>query len=334
MAGRLRGCFAVSDLPLARQEAINDPITYPFGPASEACILAGNMNTKRTRPIGVTLIALAFLWIGCGGTLLLPIIGLTGGMSAMWRLALGSMIHSEAWLKTISLLLDFVLFLLYVVYAIVGFGLWKLRNWARKSVLGMTIFVAIAGLAVSLIFVRPVPLGVSVLGIVIVQFGWLAWYLMRPRVQYAFGAWNRHSPAGEWIEPPGLSKRGKVGIGMLAATSLFVLFVMPLFFAVDAEMRNSDAYKQSMNRAQESPCVTSALGSPLRSGWMISGSIEESSIEGSADLSIPVAGPKGKGNLNVRAKKLNGGWNIDSLIFTHGTSQSILVPTASSLKCQ
>ena len=174
------------------------------------------MPHKLKRPIGVTLIALAFLWIGCCGTLFLPIIGLTGEMSALWRLSFGSIIHSEAWLKTISYVLDSVWFLLYVVYAVIGFGLWKLKNWARKSVLGIAILGVIGGLIASLVFVRPIALGISVIGMAVVEFGWLGWYLMRPRIRYAFGAWNRYSSAGEWIEPPGLSTRGKLGVSAQA----------------------------------------------------------------------------------------------------------------------
>lgn len=300
----------------------------------EVCILAGNMNPKRNRPIGVTLIALAFLWIGCCGSLFLPIIGLTGGMSSLWRLALGSMIHSEAWLRAVSYVLNSVWFLLYVLYAVIGFGLWKLKDWARKSILGIAIVGVIAGLVVSLVFVRPIILAISVIGIAVVEFGWLSWYLMRPRVRYAFGVWNRYSSAGEWIEPPGLSKRGKLGIGTLATASVVVLFVIPLFFGVDAMMRSSDAYKLTMNTAQASPCVTNALGSPLEPGWMMGGSITESSIEGSAELSIPVRGPKGKGSLDVQAKKLNGNWRIDSLVFTHGAVSSSIVPSESNQACQ
>ena len=297
-------------------------------------MLAGNMNPKRNRPIGITLIALAFLWIGCCGTLFLPIIGLTGGMSSLWRLALGSVIHSEPWLRTVSYVLNSVWFLLYVVYAVIGFGLWKLKNWARKSVLGIAIVGVTAGLVVSIVFVRPITVAISVIGIAVVEFGWLSWYLMRPRVRYAFGVWNRYSSAGEWIEPPGLSKRGKLGIGMLAATSVVVLFVIPLSFGVDAMMRSSDAYKLTMNTAKASPCVTNTLGSPLEPGWMMGGSITESSIEGSAELSIPVRGPKGKGSLDAQAKKLNGNWRIDSLDFTHGAVRSRIVPSESNQTCQ
>lgn len=250
------------------------------------------MNPKPNRPIGVTLIALAFLWIGCGGTLVLPIISLTGGISSLWRLALGPTFHSEAWLRAISYMLTFVWLILYMLYAVIGFGLWKLKNWARKSVLGIAIFGAFAALAVSLVFVRPIALSVSVIGIAVVEFGWIGWYLLRPRVQYAFGVWNRYNSAGEWIDPPGLSGRGKLVTGALVAASFVALFVIPLSIGVDATMRDSDAYKLTINTAQASSCVTNALGSPLQSGSMIGGSITESSVEGSAELSIPVRGPK------------------------------------------
>ncbi len=243
------------------------------------------------------------------------------------------MIHTKAWLNTISYVLNSVWFLLYVLYAVIGFGLWKLKNWARKSVIGIVIVGVIAAIVVSLVFVRPIILSISVIGMAVVEFGWLGWYLMRPRVRYAFGNWNRYDSAGEWIEPPGLSKLGKLGIGTLAAASVVVLFMVPLFFAVDAMMRSSDAYKLTLNTAQASPCVTDALGSPLEPGW-ITGGITESSIEGSAEFSIPVKGPKGKGNLDVQAKKLNGNWRIDTLVFTHGAVHSSIVPYESNQACQ
>lgn len=291
------------------------------------------MNPNRKRPIGVALIALAFLWIGCCGTLFLPVTGMTGGLSSLWRLALGSMIHSKAWLYAISYVLNSVWFLLYILYAVIGFGLWKLKNWARKSVIGIAIVGVIAALVVSLVFVRPIILSISVIGMAVVEFGWLGWYLMRPRVRYAFENWNQYDSAGEWIEPPGLSKRGKLGVGTLTSASFVVLFMVPLFFAIGSMMRSSDAYKLTLNTAQASPCVIDALGSPLETGWMM-GSITESSIEGSAELSIPVKGPKGKGSLDVQAKKLNGNWRIDTLVFTHGAVRSSIVPSESNQACQ
>jgi hypothetical protein len=39
------------------------------------------MNAGRKRPLGVTLMALPFLWIGCGGAVFFPIILLTGALN-------------------------------------------------------------------------------------------------------------------------------------------------------------------------------------------------------------------------------------------------------------
>lgn len=129
------------------------------------------MNNNQKRPIGVTLIALGFLWIGVGVTLFFPFIALTGGTYAMWHLALGSTIHPDAWLKATAHTLDCLWYLAYVAYAVIGFGLWKLKNWARKSVLGLAIFGMLAVLGVAIVFVRPFVLGVCVVGIGLVQCG-------------------------------------------------------------------------------------------------------------------------------------------------------------------
>jgi hypothetical protein len=292
------------------------------------------MHSKFERPFGVTLIAIGILWIGCLGTLLFPFTCLTGGLSALWSLVLGSTSHSQPWFKAISYVLDGVLFLFYVSYAVIGFGLWKLKNWARKGVLCIATLGAVGALIVSLVFVRPLALGISVIGLAVIEFGGLGWYFMRPRVQYAFGAWRRYSSAGEWIEPPGLSRQGKLGIGALAAASLVVLFVIPLYFGIEEIMRSSDAYRLMVDMARASPCVTAVLGSQLEPGWAMQGNIHESSVEGSADLSIPVKGPKGKGDLEVQATKLKGGWRIDSLVFAHDSIRSNIVPSESNQACR
>lgn len=292
------------------------------------------MNPKPKRPIGVTLLSIVFLWIGVGGSLFLPFILQFGAGNDLWRLLLGPKIDSDMWVKAASYGLDGLWYLCYVAYAFIGFGLWKLKNWARKSVLAITALMVVAGLVASLVFVRPALLSFSVLGCTAFYSGWLAWYLLRPRVQYSFGVWRRYTPSGEWIEPPGLSKRWKMGISFLIPTSLIVLFAIPLYFAVNAELRESGAYKLTMYTAQTSPCITSTFGSPLEAGRIFEGSIEESSNEGSANIEIPIKGPRGKGNLDVLAKKANGNWSIESLVFTHGAIRSKLIPFDSSSSCQ
>jgi hypothetical protein len=186
------------------------------------------MLSQRKRPVGVTLLAIVFLWIGCFGTLIFPILALTGSTSELWHLILGPVIHSGTWMKALSGVLNSVWFLFYVAYAVIGFGLWRLRDRARKTVLGLSIFGIAASAVVAVLLVRSFMYGLVVFGAALVEFGWIAWYLVRPRVRYAFGAWNRYAPTGEWIEPPGLSKRGKLGIALLCGVDLRFLLCSAL----------------------------------------------------------------------------------------------------------
>lgn len=79
-----------------------------------------------------------------------------------------------------------------------------------------------------------------------------------------------------------------------------------LFFG----MRSSDAYQQALAAAQSDPRLIEALGEPIESGWLVSGSISVNGATGDADLAIPIEGPKGKAKLYVEATKSAGSWEF------------------------
>lgn len=280
------------------------------------------------------LLAIVFLWIGGFGTIFFPVIALVGGLTGLSRLVLGSTIHSESWLKIASFTLGSLWYFCYVAYLGIGIGILKLKNWARKCILGINVFGMVAGILVAVVFVRPFWMTFAVSAWCFFGFGWLAWYLMRPRVRHAFGAWRKYTPAGEWIQPPGLSRRGKFLVGVTAGVTTIGLFTCSLFFGVSSMMRESVAYRMTMETAQSSSCLTNAIGSPFKPGWMLRGSTEESANEGSAELSIPIEGPKGKGALNVAAKKAVGKWEIKSLVFTGGSRDIQLIPANPTSPCE
>lgn len=292
------------------------------------------MSYKPKRPIGVTFLALAFLWIGFCGTIAFPLIAFTATWHELGMSLFGARLATAGWFRAISGVLGWLWFFAYIAYAVIGFGLWKLKNWARKSVLVITALGIFGSLLCAIIFVRPFSMSIAVVGIAFFYCGWLAYYLFRPRVRYAFGAWNGYGSDGQWIEPPGLSRWAKIGVGVLAPASLFLLFAIPLYFAIDSEMRNSEPYKLAINTAQASPCVVDYVGSPFEARGMMTGGVEESSQSGSASLEIPVKGPKGKGILEVEAKKSNGSWKIDSLVLSSGANRSNLVSADGGRGCQ
>src|SRR5271169_5204465 len=98
------------------------------------------MTSKPKRPTFVTFLSLMFLWIGCLGSLFFPLFLLTGLTGTMWDQTTAAAGQSATWIRFLVHFgkYPFLLawFAAYVAYAYIGFGLWKLRNWARKAVIG------------------------------------------------------------------------------------------------------------------------------------------------------------------------------------------------------
>jgi hypothetical protein len=275
-----------------------------------------------------------FLWIGCLGSLFFPVFFFTGLTGTMWDQTTAATGQSAAW---IQFLVHFgkypflvAWFSAYVAYAFIGFGLWKLRNWSRKAVIGISILgIALSPCVAPFVSKEvPLPLVFSTLLWLVIPFGWLIWYLRRPRVRFAFGA----MPSTLGAEPPtGMSSRDKL-FTATAAIATFALLVGTLFFALEEEMHHSGVYALTLSEAEHSPCVTSRIGGPLTPGLLVSGDMEESNLKGSAHLSIPVSGQKGNGTLVVSAEKQDGAWRIEELALIQKGHETQLLP--SPMTCQ
>ncbi len=110
------------------------------------------------RPTGVTILAaLDFLAAGTG------LVGVVA-TCLRWR-----------WLPS----LWFQLFVLCVLPAIIGVGLWKLRNLARY----FTFVLPAPNWFVAQLHLRSIVIRLVQLGV----WAWVIWYLFRPRVREAFG---------------------------------------------------------------------------------------------------------------------------------------------------
>jgi Cytochrome oxidase complex assembly protein 1 len=85
-----------------------------------------------------------------------------------------------------------------------------------------------------------------------------------------------------------------------------------------------------MSRARSNPAVIEALGSPIEDGWFWTGSVEVTARSGTADLEIPVSGPKGAGAIYVAGAKVAGVWTYSRLnIKLDGNGQTVDLPAAS-----
>ena len=91
-----------------------------------------------------------------------------------------------------------------------------------------------------------------------------------------------------------------IGCGGCAVVLLGIAGVFSaIFFGVFAAIGKSDAVAEVMKRAGESKVVREQLGTPLQRGWLTTGNLETANGSSSAELQIPIEGPKGSGRIEV-----------------------------------
>lgn len=115
--------------------------------------------------------------------------------------------------------------------------------------------------------------------------------------------WSRN---WKWAAPVGC-------LVLLLPSLLLTGFVGGILAIVFGSLKSSDAYRQAYQLARTHPAVVEALGQPVEDGLFMGGSISVTGPSGSADISIPLHGPKGKGTLYVVATKSAGRWQYRTL---------------------
>jgi hypothetical protein len=114
------------------------------------------------------------------------------------------------------------------------------------------------------------------------------------------GWWSRN---WKWVVPSGC-------LAMVLALAAFAGLIV---FSVGKMMKSSDAYRMAIERARSNPQVVQALGEPIEEGFFVSGSIQTTGSSGTASLTCPIHGPKGKGTVYVDAVRFAGEWRFREL---------------------
>jgi hypothetical protein len=188
------------------------------------------MTPKRKRPVGITLLALLYLFIAFTQTVWNPIIGISS-YADIWQQFTARFFHSPGLLKVTAYAFPPLTYLYYGAHAVIGFGLWKLKEWSRRAVMLLIVFACAIGILfdrssdMSASFIRtPAVAWTLSYARWVLPFLWIAWYLNRPRVRFAFGVWPTIGSTDETTEiPTGLSKIGKVWVSVAAAASIAIL---------------------------------------------------------------------------------------------------------------
>lgn len=101
-------------------------------------------------------------------------------------------------------------------------------------------------------------------------------------------------------------------IGVLAASG----FAASLMMSIEQEFKSSAVYRMSVATARASPEVLAKLGSPIDESWFVPGQLSQSTNGGgSAEMTIRLKGPRGRGRLWVQAQRQAGTWRFSALQF-------------------
>lgn len=112
----------------------------------------------------------------------------------------------------------------------------------------------------------------------------------------------------KWLVPVGC------GLPLLCCLT----FGAVTYFGVSKVIQGSPVFATALAKASSNPEVQAALGTPLAPGLGLNGGIEEKNGRSSADFSIPLEGPKGKGTLVVKATGSGGDWTFQVLEISAG----------------
>lgn len=122
-----------------------------------------------------------------------------------------------------------------------------------------------------------------------------------------------------------------VPAGCLSIVLMIVGFITAVAYIAFGSIKSSYVYQQAIAKTRSNADVIRELGEPIEPGWLISGRIKVNDSSGSADMSIPVSGPKKSGRVYVLATKRMGKWDFYGLeVEIEGQSQRINLLTPSS----
>ena len=114
--------------------------------------------------------------------------------------------------------------------------------------------------------------------------------------------WKRN---WKWVVPLG---------GCLTIILIIIFLLGSLFYGVTKVLEDSQPYEYAFEQINQDEQLIELLGSPIEKDGMVQGNINWRNGEKSADMNIPIAGPKGKGMLYIIATgNDDDGWNYDKI---------------------
>ncbi len=110
----------------------------------------------------------------------------------------------------------------------------------------------------------------------------------------------------------GCWKWGLIGCGLVVIVGAIIVVGIVMFvFGVN---KSTYIYKDAVHRAESNQQVVAALGRPIGTGFLVSGGVHTRNDSGTADMNIPIEGPKDKATIHVTATMRDNNWKYDRLV--------------------
>ncbi|BAO75784.1 cytochrome c oxidase assembly factor Coa1 family protein [Winogradskyella sp. PG-2] len=104
-----------------------------------------------------------------------------------------------------------------------------------------------------------------------------------------------------------------LGGGCLSLIIIVVLAVGGVIYKVADSVQGSEPYTHALAKTIENEKVISFLGEPIETNGMGNTSFSYKNGSSTAQLTIPIKGPKDEGNIVVDAEKINDEWAYNLL---------------------
>lgn len=115
--------------------------------------------------------------------------------------------------------------------------------------------------------------------------------------------------------PPQLAPRKRKPVVLIVSLVAVaaVLFVVLLVAFIFTALKSTEPYQHAMFVTKHDSRAVAKLGSPIKPGFFLTGSINVSGSSGNADLAIPIHGSAHSGTVYVVGKKSAGEWTYQRL---------------------
>jgi TonB family protein len=145
---------------------------------------------------------------------------------------------------------------------------------------------------------------------------------------------NQAQFGGSFQQPVQPQQKGCLGrnwkwmlpVGCLSLILVGVAVIGGIFLIAMSALKSSDVYKGALERARSNPEAVAALGEPIKDGWLVQGNVNFTGQSGTANLQIPVSGPKKSGTIQARATYEGSAWMYErlDLVVESGETISLL----------